>query len=115
MIKTISKPDYMSSKNDQEKINPERLSGFSLHPDADCPGNPEQHPPCEAAGQSKPPLKQLIETELRGIPLGTQVNVIYTLLAKLEREDASFKKKIYGNNFKYHSADCLYKNCFSSN
>jgi len=118
MIKTLSEPEYMSRENEQYKNNPKRLSGFSLNPDlADCPGNPEERPPCETTGQSEPhlPLREFIQNELRGISLNTQVNAINVLLLRLEKEDASFKKKIYGNHLEYRPTDCLYKNCFSDN
>lgn len=107
----------MSRKKFFNQINPKWLSGFSLHPDTGCPGKPEERPPCEAAGQSKPnlPLRELIQNELRGIPLDAQVNIINTLLSQLEKEDASFQKKNHGNHFEYRPTDCLYKNCFSIN
>ena len=87
MIKTLSEPDYMSRENEQYKNNPKRLSGFSLNPDlADCPGNPEELPPCETTGQSEPSLRELIKNMLKGIPLSIQVDALHNLLAKLEKK-----------------------------
>jgi hypothetical protein len=111
MIKTISKKQIMSSKIEN------RLSGFSLNPDlADCSNYLEEHPPCEAVGQSEPGLSELIKKELRGIPLKTQVNAINALLLALEQEEYLFQKKIYDrNNFKHWPINIVCKNCFSLN
>ena len=96
MIKTISKPEFMSSKIETlDKEIPIGVSGFSLDPDlTGCPDYPENTSPLKRSGQSDPFLNTQIENELRGIPLRVQVDALHNLLCLLEEEDASYLKKI---------------------
>jgi len=99
-----------------DKKIPNGSQGFSLNPCVTgCSDFPEKKSPQKQSGQSGPPLKTQIENSLRGIPLKIQVDVLHNLLCLLEKEDASFREKIYGNHLEYRSTDCLHKNCFSTN
>ena len=104
----------MSSKIEKlDKEIPIGLSGFSLAPGfTGCSDFPEKTSPLRQSGQSDPSLKTQIENELRGIPLSTQVVVLQNLLLLLAKEDASFQKKMYGNNNNEHRAfNTLPGNC----
>ncbi len=76
-----------------DKTIPNGSQGFSRHP---CVTG---YSDCKQSGQSGPSLKTQIENLLRGIPLKIQVDVLHNLLCLLEKEDASFREKIYGNHF----------------
>ena len=86
-----------------EKIDkniPNGSPGFSLNPGlTDCSDFPEQSTTYKQSEQSGPTIKTQIENLLRVIPLKIQVDVLRNLLCLLEKEDASFREKIYGNHF----------------